>query len=755
MVRLKSVRPFFRQHDSADCGPTCLKMVAKYYGKDFSLDFLRRICFQDKDGVSIGNLGLAAEKIGFEILQLEVNIGEYHNDIPLPSILYWQSNHFVVLYSVKTTKSGRIRYFEIADPRSGIIKLKPEIFYSNWLINTERGTGYALILEPSEKFKDGVTEEVKRNKKLTDLSFILSYFLKFKKYYLQLAAGLMTASLISLTLPFLTQAIVDIGITTKDHKLILLILLSQLSIVLGSTFVDFIKRQLLIHISSRMNISIVSDFLLKLMNLEISFFESKNIGDIINRVQDQKRIESFISGSVLNIFFVILNYLVLSCVLSIFSLKIFLIFQLGFILSFVWTRLYMKKRRAMDYQVFHALSNNNDSLQEIVNGMQEIKLNAFEKFKREEWQNSQIELFEISKKNLQLEQKQLIGSILINQFKNITITFLAASAVIDDTMTLGMMLSISMISGQLSSPVEEIINFFKVKQQASISIERMNEVYEKPDENELHVNFLEKHINRTKEKAVNFNNNGFEETLEFKDVSFGYNSSEETLIFRNVSLKIPLGKTTAIVGKSGGGKTTLLKLLLKFYDPTKGEILYRGKNLREISATEWRAKCGSVMQEGYIFNNSIARNIATSDETIDYSKLEKCAKAACIFDFVMSLPNGFDTKIGRNGVGISTGQKQRIMIARALYKDPLIVLLDEATSSLDSENEHKIVNNITSILNGKTAIVIAHRLSTVRNADQIIVIENGEVVEVGNHKDLISNRSVYFELVKNQLELNN
>lgn len=750
--------PFVRQYDSADCGPACLQMLSKYYQKEYELNELRHICNTGKDGTSLLSLSEAAEKIGFEAIPLKINVDDFNQEIPLPCILFWGNNHYVVLYKVSVKRNGRIKSVQIADPKSGPEKLDWKTFCQKWVAEPIKENGYLLLLQPTASFpkeKQSQSKE-KRVKRLNNMYSISKYFSKFKRYYFQIALGVIASSSVSLIFPFLTQNIVDVGIKDNDANFIGLILLFQLGIILSTTFIELIRRQLLLHISSRTNITMISEFLSKLMRLEINFYDNKNLGDIMNRIQDQKRIESFISGSVLNIVFVILNFLLLSFVLAVYDLKVLGVFLIGSLFSFLWITKYINKKKQMDYNVFNAISSNNDTLYEIIHGMQEIKLNSLESFKKKELQKKQKELFALNLKNLTVEQYQLTGSTLITQVKNLVITYISATNVISGELSLGMMLSISMIVGQLNSPVEELISFIRTYSQAKISLERMNEVYDMPDEEESHskpttVNSIDPYANNLN-LIENPKDTDLNHSIYFNGVTFQYTSRGENYILSNLKFSIPIGKTTAIVGDSGGGKTTLLKLLLKFYTPTYGNININGKDLNTISARAWRKQCGVVMQEGYIFNNTIARNIATSEDAIDQAKLVEAAKSACIYDYISSLSNGFETKIGRNGSALSTGQRQRILIARALYKNPDFIFLDEATSALDSNNEARIIENMQKVFRGKTVLVIAHRLSTIKNADQIIVLHNGETVEIGDHETLLRKKGHYFTLVKKQLE---
>lgn len=742
--------PFFKQFDSADCGPTCLRMVSAYYGKPYSLYELRKKCYITKDGVSLLSISDAAEELGFTVLRLELTIERLEEELILPCILHWRKDHFVVLYGVVRNASGEIIKYKIADPANGRITLGKADFLSNWQFNKERNTGIVLFLEPTASFyenKEPVSEPDDSNR--VTWRFIFSYFLRYRKYFFQLVIGMLTASLLSLIFPFLTQSIVDIGIANGDLHFIVLILFAQLFIFVGTTVIELIQSQLFLHISTRINLAIISDFLAKLMNLPISFFDSKNTGDISNRINDQKRIEVFITSAVLRTIFSTLNFIIYAFVIATYSIPILLIFLAGSFISVGWTFLFMKKRRDYDYTLFRSVSASNENVLELIGGMQEIKLNQLEEIKQKQWLNRQVDLFRISISTLRLEQYQSAGSVFITQLKNIFITFLAASAVVNGDITLGVMLSISFIIGQLNAPIEQFISTFKLYQNAKISIERMKEVYQEKDE--------ESAATKTGSASIpgDFpveNNHLFKEGIFFDHVSYSYAGPRGNLILKDVSFQIPLGKITAIVGASGSGKTTIMKLLLKFYEPGNGSIYFNGHNLIDVSASWWRSQCGSVMQEGFIFSDTIRNNIVAG-WPYEKGRLDEVCETACLKSFIKGLPLGLETKIGSSGIGLSGGEKQRILIARAIYKDPAFLFFDEAISALDANTEKQITENLNSIYKGRTVVIIAHRLSTVRNADHILVVQGGEVAEAGSHKDLVEDKGIYYSLIRNQLEL--
>jgi ATP-binding cassette subfamily B protein len=763
--------PFFYQLGFADCGPTCLRMIARFYGKDLTLNYLRDLCSVQKQGVNMLGLAGAAEQIGFDTLKVEIGIGQLFEDAPLPCILFWKNNHYVVLYRVKRSKrTGAVTKVYLADPGVGLVAVSYRSFVTYW-VPEGRKRGYALLLEPRERFEkpgNPMEDQAGGRAPKEGIRFIWSYFLRYKRYFFQLILGMLAGSALSLLFPFFIKNIVDVGIHNRDLNFISLVLIFQLVLFLGNTIIEFIRNQLLLHIGSRINISIISDFLAKLMRLPIRFFDSRNIGDIINRVNDQRRIESFITGSALGTIFSVANFVLLSAVLGAYNGEVLGVFFLGSALTFSWALFFMRKRRNLDYALFNLLTANNENLYEIVNGMQEIKLNQFELYKKWEWQKHQARLFSVNLSNLKLEQYQQMGSVFFTQLKNILITFIAAQAVIRGDISLGMMLSISMIIGQMNNPFEQFIAFVKSYQFARISVERMNEIYRMDNEEtgNLSTVALDVEVANRSEFVVRSGENNTESLLNsigqmaasgivLKDVRFQYGGPRPKPVLENLELYIPAGKTTAIVGASGSGKTTLLKLLLKFYEPQEGQIVVNGSDLMGISARSWRQQCGAVMQDGYIFSDSIKRNIITGDEDTDIARMLHAGRIACIDGFVNTLPMGYDTKIGSTGDGLSAGQKQRILIARAVYKNPAFLFFDEATSSLDANTERAIVENLYSVFRGKTVVVVAHRLSTVKNADQIIVLDQGKIVETGTHYFLAGRKGYYFNLVKNQLELGN
>ena len=726
--------PTYRQPDSKDCGPTCLKIVAKHFGKNLSLPNLRELSETTREGSSLLALSDTAEKIGFRTLGVKLSATTLKN-ANLPCILHWNANHYVVLYKVK-----KGRYY-ISDPAHGLIDLNQREFLDRWIgnnANEEKESGIALLIEPTPKLKNyNSHQEEKTNFGFT---YLFQYVLKYKKFMGQLILGLLGGSLLQLVVPFLTQSVVDVGIKNQDIHFVYLILFAQVALFLGRSTIEIIRSWILLHLSTRINISIISDFFIKLMNLPIAFFDSKMTGDIMQRINDHKRIENILTTSSLSVIFSMMTFVVFSFVLAYYSSLIFSLFLVGSALYFGWVLLFLKKRKELDYKRFSQISDEQSKVIEIINGMQEIKLHNAEKQKRWNWEHVQARLFNISIKSLALEQYQSVGSSLINELKNIVITMFAATLVVKGSITLGMMLAITYIVGQLNGPIQQFINFIRELQDAKISLERLGEIHGKEDE----VFIDQQSITQIDPQ----------ENIYLKDVDFRYTGSYD-LVLKNLTLTIPANKITAIVGTSGSGKTTLMKLLLKFYNPQQGKISLGSHPMDRISNKTWRKHCGVVMQEGHIFNDTIAGNIAIGDDRIDYKKLEHAVEIANIKEHIESLPLRYNTKIGMEGTGLSTGQKQRLLIARAVYKNPDILFFDEATSALDSNNEKVIMENLNRFFENKTVCVIAHRLSTVKNADQIVVLEKGRIIEKGTHKELVAQRKSYYQLVKNQLELGN
>jgi len=725
---LKPSFPHYKQPDSKDCGPTCLRIIAKHYGKLISLKEIREISETTRAGSSLLKLSEAAEAMGFRTIGAKLDFGKLKN-APLPLIVHYDKNHFVVVYRIKKDA------VYLSDPAYGLITLSKKEFIARWIGNNadeQTKEGVTLLLEATPDFKKLKWEDQEKR----SLRFLFRYLFNYKNLIIQLCIGLLVGSLLQLIFPFLTQSIVDVGIQNQDIGFIYLVLFAQIMLFFGRTSVEVLRSWILLHLSTRINISLVSDFFIKLMNLPISYFDTRMTGDIMQRINDHRRIENLLTGTTLSTLFSFFNLIVFGAVLIYYSVTIFLIFLGGSIFYLVWVLFFLKRRKELDYKRFAQMSQEQSTVIELINGMQEIKMHNAERQKRWSWEFVQARLFDVSLQSLSLEQTQEVGSSIINELKNILITFTSALLVIEGNFTLGMMLSVQYIIGQLNSPITQLVGFVRAYQDASISLERLNEIHDKEEEE-----------NTEKQYVRNLNTH---EELVVKNLSYRHIGADENVL-NGVSLIIPPNKVTAVVGASGSGKTTLMKLLLKFYEPSKGEISYGNHDLKMISAKSWRDHCGVVMQEGYVFNDTIAANIAVGKDTIDQDELVKAARIANILDYIQSLPLGFNTKIGNEGIGMSTGQKQRLFIARAVYKDPEILFFDEATSALDAKSERIVMENLNHFLKGKTVFVIAHRLSTVMGADQIVVINDGKIVEQGTHEQLVRLKGAYYDLVKNQL----
>ncbi len=723
--------PFNSQPDLMDCGPTCLQMIAKYHGRYYSLETIRRHSHITREGVSMLGISDAAEAIGFRTMGVKVDYNKLLEEQPVPFVAHWNQEHFVVVYKIEKDKVW------VADPAHGKVTFSREEFIKSWASTVKDGErqGVCLLLEPTPEFYNREEEPLQKN----GFAFLFKYLRPHKKFIIQLVLGLLVGSLLQLVFPFLTQAVVDIGINTQNINFIYLVLAAQLMLFLSRMSVEFIRSWIMLHISTRINISLISDFLIKLMRLPIRFFDTKMTGDIIQRIEDHSRIEHFLTGQTLSVLFSMVNLVIFGAVMAYYSTSIFVVFLIGSGLYFIWVYLFMRKRRDIDYKRFAQMSSEQSNLIQLITGMQEIKLNNCEKQKRWEWERIQARLFRVNVQSLSLSQYQQVGGLFFNETKNIIITIMAALAVVHGQMTLGMMLSVQYILGQLNSPIDQMIGFVHSAQDAKISLERLGEIHNKEDEESFEADRLTQLPSKT--------------DLQIDAVTFQYEGPHSPKVLDRVSIPIPARKVTAIVGTSGSGKTTLIKMLLGFYSPVEGEIKVGENNLNNFNQGWWRSKCGVVMQDGFIFSDTIAKNIAVSDEHINRERLLYAVKVANIQEYIDGLPLGYNTKIGQEGVGLSQGQKQRILIARAVYKEPEYIFLDEATNALDANNEKVIMENLDHFFKGRTVIVVAHRLSTVRNADQIIVLEKGKVVETGSHLELVDRSGAYFNLVKNQLEL--
>lgn len=715
------------------CGIACLSMICHHYKKNYSIETLSKYCIATNQGVSLLGMSKAANEVGLQTVCAKLSVNQL-SQVKLPCIIHWNQNHFVVLYKVKNGKK-----YSIADPGKGLLSYSLEEFCNHWTNFTTDGDkkGIAMLLEPTDEFRSQNDDNTSKNR---SFRFLYGYIKLYRKYFTQIILGLFLGCLLQLLMPFLTQAIVDIGIKYNDIGFIWLVLLGELMIVTGRTATDFIRRWLLLHISMRINISLVSDFFIKLLKLPMSFFDTKLMGDLLQRIGDHSRVQNFLTGQVLNVVFTFLSFIIFGIVLFVYNRIIFGVFIVGSIIYGLWISSFLRRRKVLDYELFEQQAINQNKTYQFITSMQEIKLQDCEQRRRWEWEDTQADLFKIQMKSLKLQQTQEGGSIFINEVKNILITVFAATAVINGQISLGAMLAIQYIVGQLNSPVEQFMSFIYSLQDVKISLERINEIHEGKNE-------------ESKEnQAKTFDS---EKSIKIENIDFKYDPHALKNTLEGISFDIQEGKVTAIVGASGSGKTTLIKLMLGYYRVMAGSISIARRNINEYNLKWWRRNCGVVMQDGVIFSESIARNIAVNDEEVDIARLEQAAKIANIHDYVMGLPLKYNTIIGRDGVGLSQGQKQRILIARAVYKNPDFIFLDEATNALDAKNERAIVENLDEFYKGRTVIVVAHRLSTVKKADQIIVVDGGKVVEIGNHTSLIEKRGAYYNLVKNQLELGN
>ncbi len=729
--------PHFTQLDAMDCGPTCLRMISKYYGKSYSLQNLRNRSFITKTGVNLLGLSQAAESIGFRSSGVKITFNQLANDVALPCIIHWNANHFVVCHDIRKSRKHGTKV-SIADPGSGLVTLTETEFRKSWenSIRDGEGVGVALLLQPGPNFGQMDDEPEKGTR---SLSFFLKYLSPYRKQLIQIVISMITVSLLQLIFPFLTQSLVDVGVRDGNIGFIQLVLLAQAVIFIARLSVEYIRSWILLHMNTRINIALISDFLIKLMKLPLRFFDTKNVGDIMQRIGDHRRIEEFLTGNSISTLFSFINFFIFAFVLGYYNLTILLIFLLGNALYVLWVLFFMKYRRSLDFKRFEQSAKEQSNVIQIITGMQDIKLNNCERQKRWGWERIQVKLFKISIKSLAIGQFQQFGSVFFNQTTNLLITFLAAQGVVNGTITLGMMLSITYIIGQLNAPVDQFIGFAQSFQDAKLSLERLNEIHGKEDEEQT----LSTKLNELPDKR----------SLEVNDLSFSYDGSDFSFVLNDLNLSIPENKVTAIVGASGSGKTTLVKLLLGFYEPNRGTIKVGSTPLNTLNPHLWRSKTGSVLQDGFLFSDSIANNIAIGEDDPDKDQLRYAATVANIREFIDSLPMGFNTKIGMEGMGLSQGQKQRILIARAVYKNPEYLFFDEATNALDANNEKVILEQLHTFYKGKTVIVVAHRLSTVRDADQIVVLDQGKIAEVGTHQELTEKRGIYYNLVKNQLEL--
>ncbi len=723
---------FTRQFDKMDCGPACIRMVASHYGKDYPLSYLRSLSHLTREGVSVAGIRDALEKIGADSASFEMTMEQLRTKCPLPAILHWEQNHFVVLYDVKQHKLTKKWTYFVANPAYGKHGFSESSFEKYWL---NGDTGIVIAVEPQEEFYD--KKPVKEKHSLT--RFARKYVWPFRWELSQSALSMLFGMLLALVTPFLTQAMVDDGINMRNMGLILNILFAQLSLFIGTFIMGLISSHVSLYMSTRININILSDYLGKLLKLPMTFFDTKSVGDYQQRLGDHGRLQNFITYSTLQTLFSIVSAPFYLAIIGWYSMVILSVYLLLTGLSTVWMIYFFRRRKALDYEQFKVNSENQNKQYELMSGITDIKLNGYDDYKMEEWRTLQERSYQMNVKMLKLGQIQETGFTLIGQLRNIFITCWIAAEVVNGHLTLGMMMSISAIIGLVNGPLSQLIGFLQQFQDAKISLERSEEVHLCANEDSIAQ--VDIPIDTPQDIEVN-------------NLTFSYTGSIGQPALKNVSFTIPAGKKTAIVGESGSGKTTLMKLLLKFYEPTKGEIKLGGKNLKNFSAKSIRRASGIVMQDNFIFSDTIKRNIILGEQE-NNEQLKRALTTACLNKFIKKQPLGVNTKIGAEGIGVSGGEKQRIMIARAAYKRPAYLMLDEATSSLDAENEKNITKNLENDFKGRTQIVIAHRLSTVKNADRIIVLRNGEVVEEGNHAELIAQHGYYYQLIHNQLELAN
>lgn len=720
--------PFFKQLDYTDCGPTCLKIIIKYYGKDINTELLRALSYKRKTGVTLLGLSDAADKLGFRSQGHRLSFEELYH-LNLPCIAHWNGNHFVVIYKIKKDK------VHIADPAIGLVICEKDEFLSSWLEEDSSSTkkGLVLSLNPTSTFNDINLESTKK----LNFSSLFNYIKPYRKLVFQLFLSFIIATILGLIFPFLTQSMVDVGIGTGNKQFVVLILVAQVVLTIGQTTSTFIRNWIMLYFGSRVSLTLVTDFLIKLMKLPIPFFATKLVGDISQRIMDNGRIQGFLTGTLINVIFSILSFLIYSSILAYYYWQILVMFYIGSLLYFLWITLFFKYRKKIDNEMFALRSANQSSIYELITAMPDIKINNAEKLKRWDWERIQAKLFNLQINSMKVNQIQSGGSIFINQIKNISIAYLTTLAVIDGKLTFGMMMSIQYILGQINGPISEFIGFSQSTQDAKISLERLDEVYSLANEDEL--------------REVDDMDLSKIDKISIHNLDFHYEGPRSPKILDDINLIIPRNKTTAIVGASGSGKSSLLNLLMGNIRPTKGSIYLGNANLDNCNLALWRENFGAVTPNSHIFSDTIVRNITMTDETPDHERLELAVKTANIEEYIDSLPKKYKTEIGAGGVGFSNGQQQRLLIARAIYKDPKFLFLDEATNSLDANNEKKIMENLQFYLKEKTLVAVAHRLSTIRSADQIIVLHQGKIVEIGTHDVLYRNKSHYFELIKNQV----
>lgn len=722
--------PVEYQMDSQDCGPASLKIIAKYFGRYYSLQYLRDRCGITKEGVSLLDISTGAESIGLRTLAIKCTLNDVVSKVPLPAIVFWNENHFVVVYNADK------KYIWISDPAKGRVKYTHEEFRKGWYPKGEEN-GVLLAVEPTVDFQKSEAEKTQRK---STFSGILRYFFPYKKQFGLVLGIMLVVTLLQAVLPFISKAVIDVGIKTSDVNFIHMVLFGNICILASVMAFNVLRDWVLLHITSRVNIALISDYLIKLMKLPVTFFENKLLGDILQRAQDHERIRSFIMNNSLALIFSSLTFIIFTIILLVYNANIFYIFLAGSACYIVWVLLFLSIRKKLDWEYFELLSKNQSYWVETVSAIQDIKIFNYEKYRRWKWEEIQARLYHVNKKVLTVTNAQNLGAQFIEGMKNMAIVFYCAVAVINGEITFGVMISTQFILGMLNGPLIQFINFVVSAQYAKISFLRINEIRELEDEEDL------LSIGSTTVMPE-------KKDITLENVFFQY-TPNGSMVLRNVFLRIPEKKVTAIVGGSGSGKSTLLKLLVRLYKPTHGEIKMGGMNVTAINLRQWRDLCGVVMQDGNIFSDTILNNIVLDDDHIDYDRLREVCRTAQLEEEINSMPKGFETMIGETGRGLSGGQKQRLLIARALYQDPEFLFLDEATNSLDVMNERKIVEALSNAFKQRTVVVIAHRLSTIKHADQIVVLNQGYIAEIGNHQTLMEKKGLYYQLVATQAAVN-
>ena len=717
-----------------DCGPTCLRMIAAWHGRSYGIEHLRMLCNISRVGVSMLGISEAAEKIGLRSLAVKLPWQRLRDEVPLPCIAHWEQNHFVVVHSIK---AGKVH---VADPDKGRMVYTVAEFMRGWMSHAaapgDGDTGILMLLETTPLFHQ---VEAPKDGEKPGLSFLFSYLIPHRQLLCQLGIGMVVALVFNLVFPFLTQSVVDHGIGNLDLNLITLLLVGQLMIAFGQTTIEILQSWILLHVGGRVSTGLVADFLNKMLRLPLSFFETRSTGDIMQRINDHDRVRRFLTSSSVRMVFSIVSFGVFGVVLAFYHWMLLVVFLVFAVATAVWLMFFMNQRKILDNKRFTIETKERDKFVEIVGGVQEIKIQGIERRKRWEWENLSVQGFRLNMRSLVLKNAQSIGVVLIGQLRSIVITYLSARAVINGEMTLGMMLGAQYIIGQLNTPIQSLLSFLHEAQDAKLSLDRMGEIWAQPDEED------------TSRQALRVFPPS--RVLTLCDVSFSYPGAGQRPVLQNLNIIIPEGKVTAIVGPSGSGKTTLLKLLLGLHPTGRGAVYVGHQELSAFDLKAWRQRCGAVMQDGFVFPDTVARNIACEDGPVEPGRLQAAIHFACLQEWVAQLPQGVQTRIGDDGQGLSGGQKQRLLIARAVYRNPEYLFLDEATSALDARNEVVIMNNLRHFAVGRTAVIIAHRLSTVKNADHILVLDGGRVVEQGTHQTLVARKGLYFSLVRNQLDL--